>query len=700
MSEVVRYEREGEVAVITVANPPVNALGLAVRRGLWDAIDRFTQDDGAKIALILGEGCLFIGGADISEFGKPPQEPYLPDVCTHIERAPKPVVAAIHGPALGGGCEIALGAHYRLAMKGASFGFPEVKLGLIPGAGGSQRVPRLTGVGPALDMVTSGAPIGAEKALEIGLVDRLGEVDPRTDGVAYACELLAQGAEMRRVGELPRPALDVEVFAQARALWAKKSRGEVAQQKAIDAVEAACNMDLDEGVLEERRLFMELMQTPQRAGMIHAFFNDRRVAKLPEIEGVAPREIAKIGVIGGGTMGAGIATAALLRGLHVTVIERDSAAADKARDTVSGYLSGAVKRGKLSQAKFEQILSETLVTAIDYAALADADLAIEAVFENMDVKKQVFGQLDAVMKPGAILATNTSYLDINEIAQATSRPADVIGLHFFSPAHVMKLLEVVVADQTAPDVTATAFTLAKRLGKVAVRAGVCDGFIGNRILATYRGAADRMIYQGASPYQIDAALKAFGLPMGPFEMSDLAGLDIGFMTRQRKAAERDPEAKPDVVPVWADDLYHMGRLGQKTGRGYYIYEAGKRGGSADPEVEELVVKARAEAGTTQRTFTDAEIQRFYMAAMVNEAAKVVGEGIAKRPLDVDVTKLYGYGFPRWRGGPMHWADQEGLPAILDDILTWEKSDPEFWSPAPLLVQLVKDGQTFDDLNKG
>lgn len=699
MSEVVGYERDGKVAVITVANPPVNALGLAVRLGLWDAIDRFTDDDGAEIALILGEGRLFIGGADISEFGKPPQEPFLPDVCTHIERSQKPVVAAIHGPALGGGCEVALGAHYRLAMKGASFGFPEVKLGLIPGAGGSQRMPRLTGIAPALDMMASGAAISAEKALEIGLVDQLAETDPRSDGLAYARDLLAQGAQPRRVGELPRPRFDAEAFSAACAFWTKKSRGEVAPLKAIDAVEAACQMDLDAGVKEERRLFMELMQTPQRAGMIHAFFNDRKVTKLPEIKGIAPRDIAKIGVIGGGTMGAGIATAALLRGVQVTVIERDVAAADKARNTVAGYLLGAVKCGKLSASKRDAILSDALVTATDYATLSDADLAIEAVFEDMDVKKQVFGALDRVMKPGAILATNTSYLDINEIAQATSRPADVIGLHFFSPAHVMKLLEVVVADQTAPDVTATAFALAKRLGKVAVRAGVCDGFIGNRILATYRGAADRMIYEGASPYQIDRALKAFGLPMGPFEMADLAGLDIGFMTRQRKAAERDPNAPSDVVPVWADALYQMGRLGQKTGRGYYIYEAGRRTGTADPEVEELVSAARVAAGTTPRRFTDAEIQRRYMAAMVNEAAKVVAEGIAARPLDVDVTKLYGYGFPRWRGGPMHWADQEGLPALLEDILAWGKADPDFWTPAPLLVQLVKDGRSFADLNE-
>ncbi len=690
MSDVVRYEREGPVAVITVANPPVNALGQAVRQGLWDAADRFAEDD-AQIALILGEGRLFIGGADISEFGKPPTRPFLPDTCTHIERSPKPVVAAVHGPALGGGCEVALGAHYRLAMKDARFGFPEVKLGLIPGAGGSQRMPRLTGVGPALDMMPAGGSVSAEEALRIGLVDRLGEGDDvRAAGLAYAQELLAAGAPVRPVGALPRPAYDAEAFEAARALWARKARGEVAPLRAIDAVDAATKMDLDQGVQEERRIFLELMETPQRAGLIHAFFNDRKVSKLPEIDGIAPRDVAQVGVIGGGTMGAGIATACLLSGLSVTLIERDDTAADKARQTITGNLDGAVKRGKLTEAQQEATLAR-LQTVTDYAALSDADLAIEAVFEDMGVKKEVFAQLDAVMKPGAILATNTSYLDIDAIAQSTSRAADVIGLHFFSPAHVMKLLEVVVPDATAPDVTATAFALAKRLGKVAVRAGVCDGFIGNRILATYRGAADRLILDGASPWEIDAAIKAFGLPMGPFEMGDLAGLDIGYMTRQRKAATRDPR---DVVPTWADAMYHKGWLGQKTGQGYYTYDGRK--GTPNEAVMPLIEEARG--NRPQRGFTPEEIQRFYMAAMVNEAAKVVGEGIAQRPLDVDVTLLYGYGFPRWRGGPMHWADTVGLGGLLADIRLWADADPYFWQPAPLLERLVAEGRSFADLN--
>lgn len=690
MTEAVRYEREGQVAVITVANPPVNALGLAVRQGLWQAIDRFAQDD-AGIALIVGDGRLFIGGADISEFGKPPVEPLLPDVCTHIERSLKPVVAAVHGPALGGGCEIALGTHYRLAIKGARFGFPEVKLGLIPGAGGTQRMPRLTGVGPALEMIPAGGSVSAEEALDIGLVDRFAEGDAREAGIAYARELLDKAAPVRAVGALPRPAYDAAAFDAARALWQKKSRGEIAPLRAIDAIDAATRMDLDEGMREERRIFLDLMETPQRAGLIHAFFNDRKVSKLPEIEDVAPRTLAKVGVIGGGTMGAGIATACLLSGLSVTLIERDTAAADKARGTITANLDAAVKRGKLAADRRDATLLK-LTTISDYAELSECDLAIEAVFEDMAVKHEVFARLDAVMKPGAILATNTSYLDINEIAAATKRSGDVIGLHFFSPAHAMKLLEVVIADATKPDVTATAFALAKRLGKTAVRAGVCDGFIGNRILATYRGAADRMILDGASPWEIDAAIKAFGLPMGPFEMSDLAGLDIGFMTRQRKAATRDPR---DVVPTWADAMYHNGWLGQKTGQGYYVHEG--RTATPNEAVTPLIDAARA--GRPQSAFSPGEIRRLYMAAMVNEAAKVVGEGIARRPLDVDVTLLYGYGFPRWRGGPMHWTDTVGLPALLDDIQNWSKTDPYFWQPAPLLEQLVTEGRCFADLNK-
>ncbi len=694
MAGTVHYATEGRVAVITVDHAPVNALGQPVRAGLVAAIERF-EADAAEIAVIHGAGRLFIGGADISEFGKPPQEPSLPDVVNRIEACTKPVVAAIHGAALGGGLEVALGAHYRVAVAGASLGLPETKLGVIPGAGGTQRAPRLVGAGAAIEMVTTGTPVPAEKAVEMGLVDRIGEGDARAAGIAYAEELLSQGAGPRPVRDMPAPEANAALFDASRTQLKKKLRGEVAPLAALDAVEASTTMSFDEGLAEERRQFMKMMETPQRAGLIHAFFIERKVAKLPEIDGVAPRDVSAIGVIGGGTMGAGIATAALLRGLSVTLVERDDDAASRARRTIEKNLSAAMKRGKLSEAKRDAILSEALSCVTGYDALGQADVIIEAVFESMDVKKEVFAELDRVAKPGAVLATNTSYLDINEIAQATSRPDDVIGLHFFSPAHVMKLLEIVVADKTAPEVTATAFALGKKLGKVSVRAGVCDGFIGNRILSHYRAAADAMILDGASPYQIDKALRDFGFPMGPYQVGDLAGLDIGYMTRQRKADQRH---EMDRYPGWADTLYEMGRLGQKTGRGYYIYDDETPRGRPDPEVDEIIAKEREKQGVTPRDFTDQEIVERYMAAMVNESARVVDEGIAKRPLDVDVTLLYGYGFPRHRGGPMHYADTEGLATIRDRIRTYAQEDDHFWKVAPLLDRLADERSTFASLN--
>ncbi len=694
MAGTVHYESRGRIAVITVDHAPVNALGRDVRAGLVQAIERF-EADAAEIAVIHGAGRLFIGGADISEFGKPPQEPSLPDVVNRIEACAKPVVAAIHGAALGGGLEIALGAHYRVAVPGAQLGLPETKLGVIPGAGGTQRAPRLVGAEAAIEMATTGTPVSAQKAVELGLVDRLGEGEALDAGLAYAEELLAQGAAPRPVRDMAAPAHDAAMFEARRAALQKKLRGEVAPLAALDAIEASTKTSFDEGLAEERRQFMKMMETPQRAGLIHAFFIERKVAKLPEIEGIAPRDVSAIGVIGGGTMGAGIATAALLRGLTVTLVERDDEAASRARATIEKNLAAAVKRGKLKEEKRDAILSGALSCVTGYDALGQADVIIEAVFESMDVKKDVFRELDRVAKPGAVLATNTSYLDINEIAQATKRPEDVIGLHFFSPAHVMKLLEVVVADKTAPEVTATAFALGKKLGKVSVRAGVCDGFIGNRILSHYRTAADHMILDGASPYQIDRALRDFGFPMGPYQVGDLAGLDIGYMTRQRKADQRHER---DRYPGWADTLYEMGRLGQKTGRGYYIYDEESPRGRPDPEVEEIIAAEREKQGVSPHEFTDEEIVERYMAAMVNESARVVEEGIAQRPLDVDVTLLYGYGFPRHRGGPMHYADTEGLATIRDRIRQYAAEDDHFWQVAPLLDRLANENFTFASLN--
>ncbi len=694
MTDKIDYSRHDDIAVLRIRNPPVNALSQAVRQGLSDAMDRAEAEAGVRAVLIVGEGRAFIAGADITEFGKPPQEPFLPDLCTRIEGSPLLVVASMHGVSLGGGLEVALGAHYRIAQPDARVGLPEVHLGLIPGAGGTQRVPRLTGAEKAIEMITSGRQIKAAEAQEMGLIDRVAEGEPEAVGLAYARELLSANAPRRPVSELPGPdPIDWDATYDAVL---KKGRGQISPATAVRAVQDSAEQPFAEGMKRERAHFMDLMQTDQRKGMIHAFFNERAVGNLPELKGVEPRALQSIGVIGGGTMGAGIATAALLAGLNVVLIEMKQEAADAARDRIGGNLQGALKRGKISQTKYDAMMTTGLEVSVNYDSLRDVDLVVEAVFEDMGVKREVFGKLDAVCKPGCVLASNTSYLDVDEIAAATSRPEDVIGLHFFSPAHVMKLLEVVVADKTAPDVVATGFALGKALGKISVRAGVCDGFIGNRILAVYRTAADHMVLDGASPYQIDKALTDFGFAMGPFAVADLAGLDIGWATRKRKAPHRHPAER---VPTYIDRLCEEGHFGQKTGEGYYVYEKGKRGGTPNPKIAALVAEEQAERGITPRDFTDEEIVRRYMCAMVNEAAKVVGEGIARRPLDVDMVLLFGYGFPRYWGGPMKWADIQGLDKVLADIEGYAQEDAWFWQPAPLLQELVAEGRTFDDLNK-
>jgi 3-hydroxyacyl-CoA dehydrogenase len=694
MSDKVAYERHGDIAVLRIQNPPVNALSQAVRQGLADGFDRAEADAGVRAVLILGDGRAFIAGADIKEFGKPMMQPTLPDLCQRIEGSPLVVVASMHGVSLGGGLEVALSAHYRIAQPSARVGLPEVHLGILPGAGGTQRLPRLTGAEKAVEAITTGRHIKAAEALELGIVDRVEEGDPQAVGLAYAEALLAEGAPRRPISEMPGPeGIDWDATYEAVL---KKGRGQISPATAVRAIQAASELPFAEGIKRERALFMELMDTDQRKGLIHAFFNERAVSNLPELKGVEPRPLKAIGVIGGGTMGAGIATAALLAGLDVVLIEMKEEFAEAARGRIEGNLQGALKRGKISAEKFEALMNQALTVSTSYDSLSQVDLVVEAVFEDMAVKNEVFAKLDAVCKPGCVLASNTSYLDVNAIAQATKRPGDVIGLHFFSPAHVMKLLEVVVADETAPDVVATGFALGKALGKVSVRSGVCDGFIGNRIMQVYRTAADHMVLDGASPFQIDKALTDFGLAMGPFAVGDLAGLDIGWASRKRKAPHRHPEER---VPTYIDRLCEEGHFGQKTGAGYYIYEKGKRGGTPNPHVMELIAAEQQQLGITPRAFTDAEIVRRYMCAMVNEAAKVVGEGIARRPLDVDMTLLFGYGFPRYWGGPLKWADIQGLPEVLADIETYAKEDAWFWKPAPLLTQLVAEGRTFDDLNK-
>ncbi|MDQ2987517.1 MAG: 3-hydroxyacyl-CoA dehydrogenase NAD-binding domain-containing protein, partial [Pseudomonadota bacterium] len=608
----------GDILLVTIDHPPVNALGVEVRRGLLAAIDGAGADPAVAAVLLVGAGRNFIGGADIREFGKPPLAPALPDVCNRIETCGKLVVAAIHGAALGGGLEVALAAHYRIALPVARLGLPEVQLGLLPGAGGTQRTPRLIGAAAALELMLSGRHIGPAEALELGLIDRVGSgADPVAEGLAYTRELLDKAAAPRRTRDAPGLAQREQQLAAidaARADTAKKARGLFSPLKIVDAVQAAVELPFDAGLATERKLFLECLDSPQRAGLVHAFFAKREVLKSPETRAAKPRPIDSVGVVGGGTMGAGISVAVLDAGLPVTMIERDEASLARGRAHVEKVYDSLIARGRMTPEAKAAVMSRWHGST-SYDALAQVDLVIEAVFEDMAVKLAVFAELDRVCKRGAVLATNTSYLDIDQIAASISRPADVLGLHFFSPANIMKLLEIVVPAAVAPDAVATAFELAKKLGKTPVRAGVCDGFIGNRILAVYRQAADHMMEDGASPYQIDQAVRDFGYPMGPFQVSDLAGGDIGWATRKRKAATRDPKAR--YVQI-ADRICERGWFGQKTGRGYYLYPEGARTGTPDPEVAAIIAAERQRAGVTPRSFSDEEIMRRYMAAMINE----------------------------------------------------------------------------------
>ena len=609
-ASVVQTRLDGEVLVVTVNNPPVNALGQAVRAGLLAAVEQAAADAAVKAVLIVGEGKAFIAGADIREFGKPAMPPSLPEVCNAIEASGKLVVAAIHGAALGGGLEIALSAHYRLALPKAQLGLPEVNLGLLPGAGGTQRAPRVMGVKAATELMLSGKHLNAKAAVAAGLVDKLVEGDDAlAAGLAYTRELLAAGGAVRRTRDI-EIADKMAALADLEALaieTAKKARGLFSPMKIIECAKAAVELPFEQGLAKERELFLQCLESPQRQGLIHAFFAEREVSKIPEAKAAAPRAFAKLAIIGGGTMGAGITVAALDAGFPVIMIERDAESIARGQANVEKVYNGLIAKGRMTEEGKAAIMAR-YTPSTSYDDLKDVDLVIEAVFEDLDVKKAVFKELDRVCKPGSVLATNTSYLDIDAIAASTSRPQDVIGLHFFSPANIMKLLEIVVPAKVSADVVATAFELAKKLKKVPVRAGVCDGFIGNRILAVYKQAADYIMEDGASPYEIDEAVRAFGYPMGPFQVTDLAGGDIGWATRKRRAATRDPKAR--YVHV-ADRICERGWFGQKTGRGFYLYPQGARVGQPDPEVLAIVDEERAKKGVTPRKFTPEEIIRRY-----------------------------------------------------------------------------------------
>jgi len=700
MSELVRLQRRDEIALIIADNPPVNALGQALRQGLLQAFQTAEADPQVRAVVLVCEGSTFFAGADIKEFGKPPVAPSLPEVIDVIEGCSKPSVAVIHGTALGGGLEVALGCHYRIARTDARVGLPEVKLGLLPGAGGTQRLPRLAGVAKALEMILGGAPVEAGEACEYHIVDELFEGDLVDAGLAYARRLLQEGRGVRRSGEQTRGLKGTDsaaLIAARHAEVVKRSPGLFSPLRCIAAVEAATRLPLAEGLERERELFLECLNSPQRAALVHAFFAERQAAKIADLPvDTRPREIRTAAVIGGGTMGVGIALCFANAGVPVKLLEVGDEALQRALQRARDTYATSVKRGSLSEAAMDQRLA--LIEGItDYAALADADLVVEAVFEDMAVKQQVFEHLDAVCKPGAILASNTSSLDLNAIAAFTRRPEDVVGLHFFSPANVMRLLEVVRGARTSHEVLASAMAIGRKLKKVAVVVGVCDGFVGNRMLFQYGREAEFLLEEGATPQQVDAALRNFGMAMGPFAVRDLAGLDIGQAIRKRQRAILPAHLE---FPTVADRLCAAGMLGQKTGVGYYRYEPGNRTPLENPELASMLAAASREKGIERRELDERYIVERTLYSLVNEGAKILEEGIAQRSSDIDLIYLNGYGFPAWRGGPMFYADSVGLDRVLATIRELHARCGEWWKPAPLLEKLAAEGRTFSGWQPG
>jgi 3-hydroxyacyl-CoA dehydrogenase len=686
LSELVSLRNEGDVAVIAIDNPPVNALSYAMRSGLVDALSRARADAGVKAIVIVCAGRTFIAGADIGEFGKPVRTPTTLDVIAAIEGSEKPVVAALHGTPLGGGLEVALACHYRVASPGTRPGLPEIKLGLMPGAGGTQRLPRLIGMDNAMGMILSGDQIAATDALEAGLVDAIVEGDLTAAAVGFARDKAGRPLVLakQRDEKLAPDRADIEKFDAAAAAALKRSRGRKAPAAAIEALRGALTAPVDRALARERALFLELVASEESKAQRHIFFAEREASKLPEIAAIKPVEIRRAAVIGAGTMGGGIAMCFANAGITVQVVEADDAALKRGLDTVAAHYRSASSRGTLTAddalARIARIAGTT-----DLGAVADADIVIEAVFEDMAIKQQVFGALDRIMKPGAVLTTNTSYLDVDALARGTSRPEAIVGMHFFSPAHIMRLLEVVRSAATAPETLSVAIAVARKIGKIPVVVGVCHGFVGNRMHRVRGTEGERLLLDGALPRDVDAAMTEFGFPMGPFAAADLAGLDIGW--RMRKAQGLS-------API-ADLLCEQGRFGQKTGRGFYRYASGSRTPEPDLEVAELVAAERARRGAMPATISKDEIVERLMFPMINEGARILGEGIAQRPGDIDVIWVYGYGFPAWRGGPMHYADAVGLARIRDRLTAFAgRTGDATLCPAPLLGKLADEGKGF------
>lgn len=686
-SAVVTVEIKNSIAIITIDNPPVNAIGHAVRQGIVDEVTKASGNEAVKAIVLTCAGRTFMAGADIKEFGKPPVEPFLPDVVKFIEAANKPVVAAIHGQALGGGLEIALGCHYRVAAQSAKLGLPEVLLGLIPGAGGTQRLPRLIGAEAALDMITSGKPVNATKAEALGLVDLVSEGDLVTEATVFASSCLkVSELEKRRLSSLAVAPVADGFFDSKRAELAKRRRGFEAPQACVNAVEAAATMSFAKGAERERELFMECRASSQSKAQQHMFFAERACMKVKGLDKNTPvRELKTIGIIGAGTMGGGIAMACLDAGYSVTLLEinPDNLAAGMAR--ILKTYDGSIAKGRIDEAGKADRMGRLKGTG-DYGDLSNADLIIEAAFEKMDVKQAIFKELNAIAKPDCILATNTSYLDVNAIAQIVDHPENVLGLHFFSPANIMKLLEIVRADKTADEVLHTALKFAKSIGKIGVVSGVCHGFIGNRMYQGYQREVGLLMLEGASLSQIDKALTDFGMPMGPVAVMDLSGIDIGCMMRAELPTEQFETRAFEVH----DRLVNMGRLGQKTKAGFYTYAEGSRKGVEDPSVQAVIDDVTIKHGFQRRQISDEEIVERCIFALVNEGANILADGIAQLPSDIDVVFVNGYGFPRWRGGPMHYAQTLGYDKVLSRITEFcDAGDPRWWTPSKWLVDAAK-----------
>ncbi|MCX7361091.1 MAG: 3-hydroxyacyl-CoA dehydrogenase NAD-binding domain-containing protein [Alphaproteobacteria bacterium] len=697
MSDAVLRSTQGRIGILTVNNPPVNALAAAVRTGIKEGVEAFGQDPNIDAIVLIGGGRTFIAGADIREFGKPPSGPNLNEVIATMENSPKLIVAALHGTPLGGGLETALGAHYRVSLPTTRMGLPEVHLGILPGAGGTQRLPRLTGAKYALDAMISGRHIPAPEAKSKGIVDAIVEGDLLAGAVAHAQMLVAQNAPRRRVRDLTVTLESPDLFAETEKAIARRARGFKAPWNIIKTVQAAVELPFDEGMKRERELFTELLTSSESAAQRYYFFAEREAAKVLDVPADTPqREIKTAGIIGAGTMGGGIAMNFATAGIPVTVLETSQEALDRGLKTIRTNYENTAKRGGMKAEDVEKRMG-LITPTLSYDALKDVDVVIEAVFETMEVKEAVFKQLDAVAKPGAILATNTSGLDVNQIASYTNRPGDVIGMHFFSPANVMKLLENVRGKATDKDVIATVMSLSKKIGKIPVLVGVCEGFVGNRMLRMRGIQSAYMLEEGALPQQVDKVLYDFGFPMGPFAMSDLAGNDVGWRIRQGKK-EKD-KRNVRYAGYVADAICEMGRFGQKIGAGYFKYNLPDRTPVPDPEVEKIIEENSKRLGITRRAISDQEILERTLYPMVNEGAKILEEKMAQRSLDIDVIWVNGYGWPVYRGGPMWWADNVvGLKTIHDALLRYrDASGDPFWEPAPLLKKLVQEGKKFSSV---